>query len=98
MRFARLIRRVIRPHHMDTVENPQAIAIAPKPAPHQSFSEYAPTKSRRNFGLKPVENAQRTAMLIAIHAFATKLKTAGPDAVGSFTTLAMASRLLARTI
>jgi hypothetical protein len=32
--------------------------------------------------LKPVENAQRSAMLIAIHAFAAKLKTAGPDAVG----------------
>lgn len=32
--------------------------------------------------LKPVENAQRSAMLIAIHAFATKLKAAGPDAVG----------------
>ena len=32
--------------------------------------------------LKPVENAQRSAMLIAIHAFAAKLKGAGPDAVG----------------
>jgi formylglycine-generating enzyme required for sulfatase activity len=32
--------------------------------------------------LKPVENAQRSAMLIAIHAFAAKLKVAGPDAVG----------------
>jgi uncharacterized caspase-like protein len=32
--------------------------------------------------LKPVENAQRSAMLIAIHAFAAKLKAAGPDAVG----------------
>ena len=32
--------------------------------------------------LKPVENAQRSAMLIAIHAFAAKLKLAGPDAVG----------------
>jgi tetratricopeptide (TPR) repeat protein len=32
--------------------------------------------------LKPVENAQRSAMLIAIHAFASKLKTAGPEAVG----------------
>jgi Caspase domain len=32
--------------------------------------------------LKPVENAQRSAMLIAIHAFAAKLKTAGPGAVG----------------
>src|SRR5262245_9228619 len=31
--------------------------------------------------LKPVENAQRSAMLIAIHAFAAKLKAAGPDAV-----------------
>jgi uncharacterized caspase-like protein len=34
--------------------------------------------------LKPVENAQRSAMLIAIHAFAAKLKAAGPDAVGFF--------------
>src|SRR5262245_54320595 len=32
--------------------------------------------------LKPVENAHRAAMLLAIHAFATKLKTAGPNAVG----------------
>ena len=32
--------------------------------------------------LKPVENAQRSAMLIAIHAFAAKLKAAGPNAVG----------------
>src|SRR5262247_1929604 len=32
--------------------------------------------------LKPVENAQRSAMLIAIHEFAAKLKTAGSDAVG----------------
>ena len=32
--------------------------------------------------LKPVENAPRSAMLIAIHAFAAKLKAAGPDAVG----------------
>ena len=32
--------------------------------------------------LRPVENAQRSAMLIAIHAFAAKLKAAGPDAVG----------------
>jgi Caspase domain/PAN domain len=32
--------------------------------------------------LRPVENAQRSSMLIAIHAFAAKLKTAGPDAVG----------------
>ena len=32
--------------------------------------------------LKPVENAQRTAMLLAVHAFATRLKAAGPDAVG----------------
>jgi uncharacterized caspase-like protein len=32
--------------------------------------------------LKPIENAQRSAMLIAIHAFAAKLKAAGPDAVG----------------
>src|SRR5262245_28926772 len=32
--------------------------------------------------LKPVENAQRSGMLIAIHAFAAKLKAAGPDAVG----------------
>ena len=32
--------------------------------------------------LKPVENAQRSAMLIAIHGFAAKLKAAGPDAVG----------------
>src|SRR5262245_47850208 len=32
--------------------------------------------------LKPVENAQRSAMLIAIHAFAAKLKAAGPEAVG----------------
>jgi hypothetical protein len=29
--------------------------------------------------LKPIENAQRSAMLIAIHAFAAKLKAAGPD-------------------
>jgi formylglycine-generating enzyme required for sulfatase activity len=34
--------------------------------------------------LKPVENAQRSVMLIAIHAFAAKLKAAGPDAVGFF--------------
>src|SRR5262245_32387175 len=34
--------------------------------------------------LKPVLNAQRSAMLIAIHAFAAKLKAAGPDAVGFF--------------
>src|SRR5215510_10178256 len=32
--------------------------------------------------LKPVENAQRTAMLLAVHAFARRLKAAGPDAVG----------------
>jgi CubicO group peptidase (beta-lactamase class C family) len=32
--------------------------------------------------LKPVENAHRSQMLIAIHAFAAKLKAAGPDAVG----------------
>jgi len=32
--------------------------------------------------LKPVENAPRSAMLIAIHAFAAKLKAAGPEAVG----------------
>jgi hypothetical protein len=32
--------------------------------------------------LKPVKNGQRSAMLIAIHEFATKLKAAGPDAVG----------------
>src|SRR5262245_17133554 len=32
--------------------------------------------------LKPVENAQRSAMLIAVHAFAAKLKAAGPEAVG----------------
>jgi len=32
--------------------------------------------------LKPVENAQRSAMLIAIQAFAARLKAAGPDAVG----------------
>src|SRR5262245_40170789 len=32
--------------------------------------------------LKPVENGQRSAILIAIHAFAAKLKAAGPDAVG----------------
>ena len=32
--------------------------------------------------LKPVENAPRSAMLIAIHAFAAKLKAAEPDAVG----------------
>jgi len=32
--------------------------------------------------LKPVENAQRMAMLLAVHAFATRLKAAGPDAVG----------------
>src|SRR5262245_46032866 len=31
--------------------------------------------------LKPVENAQRSAMLVAIYAFAAKLKAAGPDAV-----------------
>src|SRR5262249_5884142 len=32
--------------------------------------------------LKPVENGQRSAMLIAIHTFATRLKAAGSDAVG----------------
>src|SRR5262245_19140173 len=32
--------------------------------------------------LKPVENGQRSAMLIAIHRFATRLKVAGPGAVG----------------
>ena len=32
--------------------------------------------------LKPIENAQRSAMLVAIYAFAAKLKAAGPDAVG----------------
>jgi tetratricopeptide (TPR) repeat protein len=32
--------------------------------------------------LKPVENAQRSAMLIAIHAFAARLKAAGPESVG----------------
>ena len=32
--------------------------------------------------LKPVENAQRSAMLSAIHAFAAKLKASGPAAVG----------------
>jgi len=32
--------------------------------------------------LKPVENGQRSAMLIAIHTFATRLKVAGPGAVG----------------
>jgi hypothetical protein len=47
---------------------------------------------------KPVENAQRFAMLIAIHAFATKLKAPGLTPLGSFTTQAMASRQLARTI
>src|SRR5262249_39187245 len=34
--------------------------------------------------LKPVENAPRSAMLIAMHDFAAKLKAAGPDAVGFF--------------
>jgi Caspase domain len=32
--------------------------------------------------LKPIENAQRSVMLVAIHAFAAKLKAAGPEAVG----------------
>jgi Caspase domain len=32
--------------------------------------------------LKPVENAQRATMLLAIHAFAIRLKAAGPHAVG----------------
>jgi formylglycine-generating enzyme required for sulfatase activity len=32
--------------------------------------------------LKPVQNARRADMLIAIHAFAQKLRDAGPDAVG----------------
>src|SRR6185295_11365600 len=32
--------------------------------------------------MKPIENAQRSAMLMAIHAFAAKLKAAGHDAVG----------------
>jgi len=32
--------------------------------------------------LKPVENAQRAAMLLAVHAFAIRLKAAGSDAVG----------------
>src|SRR5262249_9476684 len=32
--------------------------------------------------LKPVKNAQRSAMLIAVYEFASKLKTAGPEAVG----------------
>ena len=32
--------------------------------------------------LKPVENAQRAAMLLAVHAFATRLKAGGSDAVG----------------
>jgi uncharacterized caspase-like protein len=32
--------------------------------------------------LKPIENAQRVTMLLAIHAFATRLRAAGPDAVG----------------
>src|SRR5262245_55685697 len=39
----------------------------------------------KSFGFKvlgPVENAQQSAMLIAIHAFAAKLQAAGPDAVG----------------
>ena len=41
--------------------------------------------------LKPVENAQRSAMLIAIHAFAAKQKAAGPDAIVFFTTQVTAS-------
>jgi hypothetical protein len=32
--------------------------------------------------LRPAQNATRSAMLLAIHDFATKLKAAGPDAVG----------------
>src|SRR5262245_48772568 len=32
--------------------------------------------------LKPVQNARREDMLLAIHDFASKLKLAGPDAVG----------------
>jgi uncharacterized caspase-like protein len=32
--------------------------------------------------LKPVQNARRADMLIAIHAFAEKLRSAGSDAVG----------------
>src|SRR5499426_3919229 len=32
--------------------------------------------------LRPVQNAQRSPMLVAIYAFAAKLKIAGPDAVG----------------
>lgn len=32
--------------------------------------------------LKPVQNAQRADMLLAIHDFAAKLKAAGPEAVG----------------
>jgi uncharacterized caspase-like protein len=34
--------------------------------------------------LKPAQNATRAAMLRAVHEFAGKLKTAGPDAVGFF--------------
>src|SRR5437867_12591119 len=32
--------------------------------------------------LPPTQNASRTAMLLAVHDFAGKLKAAGPDAVG----------------
>ena len=32
--------------------------------------------------LKPVENGRRSDMLLAVHAFAARLKAAGPDAVG----------------
>jgi uncharacterized caspase-like protein len=32
--------------------------------------------------LKPVHNATRTTILLAVHEFAAKLKSAGPDAVG----------------
>ena len=48
--------------------------------------------------LNPVENAQRSAMLMAIHAFAAKLKIAGPGAVGSFTTQVTASLRPAKII
>jgi hypothetical protein len=48
--------------------------------------------------LKPVENAQRSAMLIAIHAFAAKLKAAGPDALGSSTTQVTVSHQPAKII
>jgi uncharacterized caspase-like protein len=44
--------------------------------------------------LKPVENAQRSAMLIAIHAFAAKLKAAGPNAVGFLYYSGVASPLI----